>query len=55
MVQSMLDTGAQESSSDEENENEFESLKDKLKKAGLGKALDPANAKNKVANDSQLM
>ena len=56
MVQSMLDTGNQESSSDEENENEFESLKDKLKKAGLGKALDPAAAKRKqVAEENELM
>ena len=54
MVQSMLDTAAQESSSDDENENEYESLKDKLKKAGLGKALD-VQGKKKVAEENELM
>ena len=56
MVQSMLDTGAEaESSSDDENNNEFESLKEKLKKAGLGGALEAKEkeaAKKKVKDEN---
>jgi len=57
MVQSMLDTGKEEeSSSDQENENEFESLKEKLKKAGLASAVEPGKAaRKKVDDDNQLM
>jgi len=39
MVQSMLDTHVEESDTDEENENEMESLREKLKKAGLSAAV----------------
>jgi len=53
----MLDTGKEEeSSSDQENENEFESLKEKLKKAGLASAVEPGKAaRKKVDDDNQLM
>ena len=53
MVQSMLDTGKEEDSdeSDQENENEFESLKEKLRKAGLGSAIDPRDPKGKKVDE----
>jgi len=54
MVQSMLDTGAQEeSSSDNENENEFESLKEKLRKAGLSGALEKMEEKKAAAEKNK--